>query len=104
VKIPQPVDPNYVHVLKGQGMPKMNKPGHHGDLLIKFTYLFPKTLTAEKRREIERVFGGVEFEQSEHGIVTLVSSSLGLYFRRFTKYLNYFVVILVFLGYLYYRK
>jgi DnaJ-class molecular chaperone len=103
VSINQPVDPSYVHVLRGHGMPKLGKPGH-GDMYIKFNYLFPKKLTDEKRKEIENVFGGVDFEQSEHGILNLVSSSFGLIFRRLTRYLNYFLVILVFLGYLYYRK
>jgi len=52
VSIPSVITPDYVHTVKGYGMPM--KSGF-GNLLIKFQILFPKTLTPDKKNAIGEV-------------------------------------------------
>jgi DnaJ-class molecular chaperone len=104
IVIDKPIPPNYVHTEYGAGMPHYKSSGY-GDLIIKFTYLFPKVISTDKKREIERIFSGIEFEQSSNNIVDIVSTSFARFFRRITQYLNYFVVFLVLVTYIFsYRR
>lgn len=41
--------------LKGKGMPKYNKPGEHGDLLLRLNVLLPKNLTREEEALFEKL-------------------------------------------------
>jgi DnaJ family protein B protein 4 len=91
-----PIDPNYVHMEKGHGMPVYNGYGR-GDLYIKFTYLFPKKpLSTEKKEEIEKLFDDVEFEKSGNSIMDIVSNSIFKIFRGAGGYFNYFIMFALF--------
>jgi DnaJ family protein B protein 4 len=96
VDIAGPIDPSYVHVEKGYGMPLLNGYGH-GSLYIHFTYLFPKNpLSAEKKKEIEKVFNDVEFARSGNGIVDIVSNSISKWLKGAAGYLNFFFMFFLF--------
>jgi len=54
VPIPNVISPDYIHTVKGYGMPM--KSGGFGNLIIKFQIQFPKSLTADKKSAIGDVF------------------------------------------------
>ena len=45
--------PNYVKVVKGEGMPDSCNPGKKGDLFIDFDIVFPDKLTRKERVDLE---------------------------------------------------
>lgn len=45
----------YVHTLAGEGMPVHNYPAEKGDLHVKYTVRFPKTLTAQQKDSIKQL-------------------------------------------------
>ena len=51
VDVPEIVDPKYVKVLVGEGMPLSKSPNTKGDLKIKFDIRFPKELSAGQREQ-----------------------------------------------------
>jgi len=52
------IDPNYIHVLSGAGMPKPKEPGSYGDLLIKFNIIFPISLSKEQKELVKKALDG----------------------------------------------
>lgn len=49
LKIEDIVHPGYEQAIEGEGMPKQNKPGTRGDLIVKISVKFPEELTPEQR-------------------------------------------------------
>ncbi|TEB33384.1 DnaJ-domain-containing protein [Coprinellus micaceus] len=48
--------PNYVQVLKGEGMPLFNRPDQHGDLFVEYNVVLPTDLTPQMRRKFAEAF------------------------------------------------
>ena len=55
------IHPEFVHVVKGKGMPNSKVPGQFGDLLIKFNVRFPRALTREQKAEVKKALDGVDW-------------------------------------------
>jgi DnaJ family protein B protein 4 len=53
VEVPEIVDPKYVKVLVGEGMPLSKSPNTKGDLKIKFDIRFPKELSDAQRATLK---------------------------------------------------
>ncbi|KAF9132088.1 hypothetical protein BGW39_000807 [Mortierella sp. 14UC] len=49
------VQPGQEERFPGEGMPISKKPGHKGDLIVKFAVKFPTTLTAAQKNELKKV-------------------------------------------------
>ena len=45
----------FVHTIKGEGMPHHNYPAERGDLHVKYTVRFPRTLTDKQRDGIKQL-------------------------------------------------
>ena len=52
VPITDIVTPNYVKVVKGEGMPISKTPGARGDLHLKFQVTFPSHISDEKKKAL----------------------------------------------------
>jgi len=77
-----PIEPKYVHTLRGAGMPSPN--GYlHGDMMIQFNILFPKDLSQAKRDEVAKVFDGVEFAPSSPGVMDRIGTAFTWFVKRF---------------------
>ncbi len=55
ITIPQGAEPGQTLRLKGKGMPRYEKPGQYGDLLVKLNIQMPKYLSEEEKRLFERL-------------------------------------------------
>ena len=55
VAINEVVSPNYVKIVKNEGMPLPKEPGKRADLLIKFTIVFPSYIPNEKKSDLRRL-------------------------------------------------
>lgn len=55
------IDPHYVHRVSGAGMPIPKDPTRHGDLLIKFDILFPRSLNKTQKDMVKNALQGVEY-------------------------------------------
>lgn len=60
VKIPSITHPNYMHIVKNEGMPKKTT-GTFGDLYIKFDIKFPKNLTQKQKDDISNALKGASY-------------------------------------------
>lgn len=56
VPINDVVCPGYSKTVRGEGMPVSKRPGEKGDLIIKFTTVFPKYLTDTQKTQLRRAF------------------------------------------------
>ena len=55
ISIPQGAEPGQTLRLKGKGMPRLEHPGQHGDLLVKLNISMPKHLTEAEKRLFEQL-------------------------------------------------
>jgi molecular chaperone DnaJ len=55
VEVPAGVQPGEVLVLKGAGMPHLQRPGRHGDLRVVVNVVVPRRLSAEQRELVQRL-------------------------------------------------
>jgi DnaJ-class molecular chaperone len=76
VNIPHVIQPDFVKTIRGRGMPIAGYSSSYGDLIINFNILFPKQISDDKRKEVERVFDGVDFVSSGPGVLEAVAGSL----------------------------
>ncbi|KAL8059631.1 hypothetical protein ABFX02_03G099500 [Erythranthe guttata] len=53
------VHPGYYKILRGQGMPKQNSPETRGNLIIRFSVVFPKELTEEQRFDAANILNQI---------------------------------------------
>ena len=53
MEVPEIINPKYVKVLVGEGMPLSKSPASKGDLKIKFDIRFPKELSGEQREALK---------------------------------------------------
>jgi DnaJ-class molecular chaperone len=60
VEVKEVIDPKYVKVLIGEGMPLSKSPNSRGDLKIKFEVAFPKTLDDDRRKKLREALDGCE--------------------------------------------
>lgn len=56
--------PGEIKIIRGEGMPRFENAGK-GDLHITFTVLFPKTLSANVKKQLEKVFDKAEWSRHE---------------------------------------
>ena len=61
VDVPEIVDPKYVKVLVGEGMPLSKSPNTKGDLKIKFDIRFPKELSAGQREQLRACLSDAKY-------------------------------------------
>uniref|UniRef100_A0A7R9Y4B5 Chaperone DnaJ C-terminal domain-containing protein n=1 Tax=Micromonas pusilla TaxID=38833 RepID=A0A7R9Y4B5_MICPS len=61
VEVKEVIDPKYVKVLIGEGMPLSKSPNSRGDLKIKFEVAFPKTLDDDRRKKLREALDGCEY-------------------------------------------
>lgn len=59
--MPEIVNPTYVKVLVGEGMPLSKSPNSKGDLKIKFDIRFPKELSGEQREALKSCLSGAKY-------------------------------------------
>lgn len=59
--MPEIVDPKYVKILVGEGMPLSKSPASKGDLKIKFDIRFPKELSAEQREGLKSCLSAAKY-------------------------------------------
>ena len=55
--ISEVVNPHYVKVIRGEGMPVSKYPGQKGDMKIKFDIKFPRIVTDEKKNQLKQILG-----------------------------------------------
>jgi len=61
IEVPEIVDPKYVKILVGEGMPLSKSPASKGDLKIKFDIRFPKELSAEQREALKSCLSAAKY-------------------------------------------
>jgi DnaJ family protein B protein 4 len=61
VDVPEIVDPKYVKVLAGEGMPLSKNPQTKGDLKLRFDIRFPKELSSAQRETLRECLGGSKY-------------------------------------------
>lgn len=94
INIPHVIEPNFVKTVRGLGMPITGYPGSYGDLLIHFNILFPRELSEHKKKEVETVFEGVEFQKSGPGIMDAIAEKFRFGFATFKPLLQSLLVFL----------
>lgn len=55
IPINEVINPGYVKVVYGEGMPKPKNPSERGDLHIHFNIIFPKHLTDEQKYALTKI-------------------------------------------------
>jgi DnaJ-class molecular chaperone len=55
IPVPEVVAPGYERVIPGEGMPVSKKPGTRGDLVIRFTLVFPEYLSEDKKSQLRKL-------------------------------------------------
>jgi len=48
--------PDFVQVVKGEGMPRFDEPSLHGDLYVEYTVVLPATLSNDQKRKLADAF------------------------------------------------
>lgn len=97
VNIPHVIEPNFVKTAQGLGMPIAGYQGNYGDLLIHFNILFPVELSDQKKKEIDRVFQGVEFRQSGPTVFEAVAEKFRIGFNNLKPIITWFLLIFFFM-------
>jgi len=78
------IEPGFKEMIKGAGMPSRKYPGSFGDLYVNFNILFPKTLSTQNKKDIQRVFEKVTFQNGDQGVTQATYYSVWDY-RRYRK-------------------
>jgi len=55
VPCPEVVAPGYEKAVKGEGMPLSKAPDTRGDLIIRFTVIFPEYLSEDKKLALRKL-------------------------------------------------
>mmetsp|Transcript_49745 Transcript_49745/g.112986 ORF Transcript_49745/g.112986 Transcript_49745/m.112986 type:complete len:312 (+) Transcript_49745:55-990(+) len=58
IPCPEVVSPGYERLVEAEGMPLSKKPGTRGDLVIRFTILFPEYLSEDKKTQLRKILLG----------------------------------------------
>jgi DnaJ-class molecular chaperone len=100
VNLPKIIEPNYVERISKEGMPSRKYEGTYGDLYIHFNILFPKSLSTENKKEINKVFENVAFHKADPGLAEAIYYGkfdyrryLGI-FNQFTRLIPLFSLLL----------
>ena len=57
--IPSPsCSPGYLAVVPGEGMPSTKQPSQRGDLRLTLQVVFPRDLSTQQKRDLQRVLAG----------------------------------------------
>lgn len=77
IKIPidSVIYPDYVHCVKGKGMPRRSSPNQYGDLFISFQIQFPRRVEADDRSAVRDLFSRLD-SHSKNRMSMRRSSSL----------------------------
>lgn len=97
VNIPHVIQPDFVKTIRGRGMPIAGYNGSYGDLVINFNILFPKQISGDKRKEVERVFDGVDFVSSGPGVLKAAVGNLKDKLEPLRPLLSWMFLIFLFL-------
>jgi DnaJ family protein B protein 4 len=58
------INPNYTHVIPGEGMPLSRNPAQKGNMLIKFTIRFPVDLNDSQKEQAKKMFENTNWSQT----------------------------------------
>lgn len=64
VTIRDVINPNYTHVIPGEGMPLSRNPLQKGNMLIKFTIRFPVDLNDAQKEQAKKMFENTNWSQT----------------------------------------
>ncbi len=56
IPCPEVISPGYEKSIVGEGMPISKKVGARGDLVIRFTIIFPEYLSDDKKAQLRKIF------------------------------------------------
>jgi len=55
IPVPEVVAPGYERAIPEEGMPLSKKPGVRGDLIIRFSLVFPEYLSEDKKAQLRKL-------------------------------------------------